>query len=147
MTLKGLIESARSDAVGYCERGDEETVRAYVVVLVALVLGPDADVIARYTGYPRPWVRAISKEMRRRTLWHGSTVEGHPWHPETDPQIGAVEWTLHAMAALGRVEVEKDGWEAPVTHKIRLGTWPREELALEDVAGCRLAALGRTESA
>ena len=97
MTLKGLIEAARSDAVGFCERGDEETIRAYVVVFIAVVLGPNADAISRYTGYPRPWVRGISREMRRRTLWKGETVEGHPWHPETDPQIAAVE----AQAAKG----------------------------------------------
>jgi hypothetical protein len=90
------------------EQGPEESPSLFcsaVVLLSCVAVGPNADRIARFTGYNRDKVRKIARRIRANKIWEGYSMDIGPW---MDKEQGTVAFILDAMVANGEVKRSGD---------------------------------------
>lgn len=75
----------------------DESYQIAAVLLASAALGPDADRIAKFTGYSRDWVRKLSTRLRGQGIWKGGRVYAE-WQ---DPENGGAAFWLDVCVGRG----------------------------------------------
>ena len=75
------------------------TFRSACILLGSLVVGPNADRVAKFLECPRDPVREVGRRLRENEVWDGGLVYGD-W---LDPEVGAIGFWLDVCVADGLV--------------------------------------------
>ncbi len=89
--------------------GDESALKATVVMVAALFVGPDVEKIVRVTGYSREYVAEVAERLRASHLWNGEALDYGDW---SDSSKGALRHALDLEVAQGivvRTNQTRDG--------------------------------------
>ena len=70
---------------------------AQVIMLSALVVGANADKVAKFTKLPRWEVRLFAKKLTKNKIWKN----GKTYADWTDPKDGGVAFLLDSMVVVG----------------------------------------------
>lgn len=104
---------------------DQQISRAMAVLVVSLKIGPNADHVAQYTGFPREFVVALIKHMEEAGLWTDGLLDDREWW-DSEGELNGVALFTHAHVALGLVRREMTSSGAryldPVTGEL-VGEW------------------------
>lgn len=92
--LKKAVESSSKPE-------DKRIGQAMTILVSALEVGPDANQIARHTGYPLALVESIANRMREAQLW-GTHVDDREWWSSEGDLIGSGLFA-HALVGLGQM--------------------------------------------
>ncbi|SRR6266702_7003239 len=80
----------------------KELTKAMAVLVAALGVGTDVDLLAQETGYPREFIFGIATCMREAQLWGENVVDDREWWEGPDEfRVGLF---AHAMVALGQAK-------------------------------------------
>lgn len=90
--IRGVVE-----AIDPGMAPEDDAYRASVILVASINVGPNADKIAKLTGYPRSYVRAIGSRLRQNGIWAGDRVCAD-W---LDPEEGWVAFMCDLNVALG----------------------------------------------
>jgi hypothetical protein len=82
---------------------DKKISQAMSILISALEVGPDADRIARHTGYPLALVEPIANRMREARLWSTTLVDDREWWGPEGDLIGPGLFA-HALVGLGQMK-------------------------------------------
>ena len=74
--------------------------KAALVLLGGLVVGANADRVAKFTKVPRSQVRGFAYNLRRNSVWKGSKTNAN-WD---DKETGGTSFWMDACVALGWLE-------------------------------------------
>lgn len=89
--------------------GDEYALKATVVMVGALFVGPDEEKIVRVTGYSREYVAEVAERLRDSRLWSAEGLDYGDW---SNSPKGVVRYALDLAVAQGivvRTNQKRDG--------------------------------------
>jgi len=88
---------------------EESDLRATVVMVAALFVGPNEEKIVRLTGYSRQYVAEVAERLRVSRLWSAEALDYGDW---SNSHKGAVQYALDLAVAQGivvRTNQKRDG--------------------------------------
>jgi hypothetical protein len=98
---QAALQSLKSDvwamAAGLAE--NSYTFRAAMILLASYMVGPYADRVATFLGYPVGFVQVIAARLIESGIWAGDEVSSEPW---LDPKKGMVSFILDLGVAEGK---------------------------------------------
>lgn len=78
---------------------DDEAVKAQVIMLASVQIGPNIKKLIKFTGYPPGLVHKFGHNLRKNGVWHGRRVRAN-WFDEG----GYIDLLLDTNVALGYLE-------------------------------------------